>query len=253
MTSHNITSILTLLNDTIVNNFTVQLKIPSLEEGEISIKPLNISQQKSLISLTSEKNVYNSKFLEIIFNIIKENYLSNDLLNINDLTVLDKTFITLALRASINPVIGGNNILEHIKDTNINSLKISPSTFTADTIKIVCGLPTILQELECEHSKTIIDNENISKNLQQIISESILVEITKYIKHIYINDNFIDMTSMIFTEKQNIIEALPAVVLEQVLQYILDSKKKIENILKFTDTNNQPFVVTIDSNFFATA
>lgn len=262
MDLENIENALKLINKTVIENYAVAVKIPSCETTPINIKPLSIFQQKQLIALSAEKEIYNSKFNEIFFNILKSNYLSEDLLPVTSLTILDKQFIAIALRSNIN------NVFVGAENTNINLNLLQESlyksyvdnadfiknthTFNYEKINIKCIIPTIETELMCDISKSLVKTEDIADQLQNIIAETVTNEIVKYVDTVSIDTEIIPVNKFKFAQRKQIVEQLPAAVLEKILTHILTYKQIIETALtyKTADTNN---TLQINGTFFATA
>lgn len=262
MEKRNIDSALELINKTVTENYSIKVNVPSVTTSPISLKPLNIFQQKKLISLTVEQDIYNSKFNEILYDIIKENYLSADLLPVSALTIFDKAFIALALRASINNnITSQDNTPINIESliTNLyaaytnNSNLTEDITFNYNNITITCNLPTIELEVMCDLAKMQIKSTDIADQIQNIIAETVTNEIVKFIKIINIDTEVISLSDFSFAERKRAIEQLPAIILEKVLNYILEYKQCVEKILTYKTAENTDIIIQINSTFFATA
>lgn len=260
MELRNIENALELINKTITENYCIKVIIPSVDISPISIKPLNISQQKKLISLTVEQDVYNSKFNEIFYNIIKENYLSTDLLSVDALTIFDKAFIALALRSNINDIFTshGNNIsintlLDTLHTTHTSNNFTKNVTFNYNNIIITCKLPTIETEVMCDLAKMQIKSTDVAEQIQNIIAETVTNEIVKFIQTINIDAETIILSDFNFYERKRVVEQLPAAILEKILNYILEYKQSVEGVLTYKTAENADIIIQINSTFFATA
>ena len=123
-------------------------------------------------------------------------------------------------------------------------------------INVTCNIPTLLTEdkLENEIHEEPIFNENYEKEIDKIIGEAFISEITKYITSIKINDSNTDLLLLTFKERIDIIESMPVKVIGEVLKYIEAYKKTIEplQIYTFVTDKNIAFNkdITLDPTFF---
>jgi len=254
-----IDNLLKLINDAVSETCTVSTYIPSADQP-VLLKALTILQQKILISAAIDTEVYNSKFIEIFYKIIRENYLSETIVPLKSLTVLDKVFIAIALRANINSNLSLQNfqvnlavVLDQLKTLiTTNSIPITPGSFTYDNITIHYTLPTISTEVECEEAKILLKTENTTEQFKHILAETVTDELSKFINKIDIDTNTIILKEYTALQRKKIIEQLPALVLEQALTYILNYRQSVERALTVSDDTNIN-TIQINSSFFATA
>ena len=186
--------ILQQLDKTITENYAINVWFPSLtriNKESVKFKPLNISQQKSLIKTSLYRDLFNIEFTKVIYPILKQN--NTDVsINIDFLTVIDKLFIMLYLRSNINnEIIYSNkgNVFKTSATELITKLKekciASPDSFKVQTfeekdIKLIITIPTILSEYQCESERNLSEDVNVNKHVQTIISETVINEVYFY-------------------------------------------------------------------------
>lgn len=254
-----IDNLLEIINNAVSEACTVTTYIPSSSQP-ISLKALTISQQKILISAAIDTEVYNSKFIQIFHKIIIENYLSEIIHPLKSLTILDKVFIALALRSNINNTLSLQNfqvnlavVLDQLKSlVSSNNIITAPGECVHDNITVKYAIPTIFSEAECEEAKLVLTTEDPTERFKYILAETVTDELSKFITSIHIKDTNIVLADYTPTERKKIIEQLPAAILEQVLNYILNYKQSLEKALSVSDDSNIN-TIQINSSFFATA
>jgi len=252
-------NLLKLISDAVSETCTVSTYIPSADKP-VTLKALTILQQKILISAAVDTEVYNSKFVDIFYKILNENYLSEIIQPLHLLTVLDKVFIALALRANINNSLSLQNfqvdiavVLDQLKALiTSRTIPTDPGSFTHDNITVHYTLPTISTEVECEEAKIVLKTENTTEQFKHILSETVTDELSKFINKIVIDKNTIILQEYTAVQRKKIIEQLPALVLEQALSYILNYKQSVERALTVSDDTHTN-TIQINSSFFATA
>jgi hypothetical protein len=262
-------NILQQLNKTITENYAIDVWFPSLRKFSIpfaKFKPLNISQQRSLIKTSLYRDLFNIEFTKAIYPILKENNI-NPSINVDYLTVVDKLFIILYLRSNINDKIVYSNknytfttsateLISKLKEKCLSS----PSSFEIQTfeekdIKLIVTMPTILSEFNCESERNLSEDINVNKHVQTIISETVINEITKSCRQVHIGSQDIPLDSYTFIEKKKLLELIPVFVLEKSLNFILDYRQIIEDTLTLTSFNDKEEIITdnlqINGAFFA--
>ena len=250
-------SVLDLLNKALETDFSIKVWVPSLlstdhSNSTVQIKPLTISQQKQLLSAAVVQDLLNINFNKLIYTILRENYLSENIIPFKYLTVLDKLILVLSIRANINSIYNNfdlNQLISKIQHSSNFEIFV-PKTFENSTIKIHCAIPTIETEYECEVTREEVDTDNKEPNeqLQTLVTSTITNELTKVIYKVNIKDQEIVFNDYTFKERIDILNQLPAFLIEKVLDYALQYKKEIENYLKINDTET----LVINSIFFST-
>lgn len=266
MSDENIEDILKLINSAVVENYSVQIWVPSIEkENLIKFKPFNVYQQKRLIKTALSADIYNSGFCVEYYNILKENYLSDDIIAFDDLTILDKLFISLELKKNTTNIytyissstketvdINLDTLINQIKESINNNLNlITKNSFTHNNTTVVCSVPSIYAEMICERDRTITESKDINDQIQNIIVETIINELAKYITQVVFKDTTINLNEYDFNNRKKILEQVPAFILEQSMNYILEYKKLIEEVLS-VKLQDKTEIIQIDGSFFAT-
>lgn len=266
MSDENIEDILKLINNAVVENYSVQFWVPSIDKDKlIKFKPFNVHQQKKLIKTALSTDIYNSSFCIEYYNILKENYLSPDIIAFDSLSVLDKLFISLELKKNTNKIysftststkeaveINLEDLLTQIKDSISNNIVIiEKNTFTHNTTTVVCNVPSMYAEMICERDRTAVESTDINDQIQNIIIETIINELAKYTTQVNFGDTHIDLNQYDFNNRKKILEQVPAFILEQSMNYILEYKKLIEQLLT-VQLQDKTEILQIDGSFFAT-
>lgn len=275
--SGNVSDIIKLLNKA-NETFVYEVYVPSLKKN-VMFRQLNTSQQKRLIKAIIDSPAYNTEFIFTLKKIIEENCAEK--VDINEFTILDKMIIAIKMRAnSIDNMLELTFELPKEKDQkestkivrtiNLNDLvELKLQTIAIEPITIVdenaiytlnCSLPTIYDEykLEDELRKSVTSIEIKNENeLRTTIGEVFTNELVKYIKKITLkNDDKvieIDLKSVDFGDRLQIIEKLPSHVTKKVIDYISTVQKEFDKILLFKDKiNGKDFEqrLKIDASFF---
>lgn len=254
--SSNIKNILNLINKTVIDNYSINVWIPSLllfDTPYVSFKPINISQQKDLLSTAAIQDIYNTTFIKTMFNILKENYLSEGVLPLNNLNIIDKIIIILSLRANINPIFNNININEIISKIQKHDMTVfAAQSIESDNIKLICKIPTIYTEFLCESERETLNTEDVNEQIQHVVSETIVNELTKFCSELQIGEEDILLDTYSFTERKQIINQLPAFLLEKALNYIISYRKHIEYLLSLNKANEVAEILQLNGVFFST-
>jgi hypothetical protein len=254
-----------------------EVTIPSLER-EVKFKQLTTEQLKRLLKTIIDSPIYNTEFTITFNSIIKENCAEGDV-RVDDLTVIDKLLIFFKTRIeSISPEytfnfteeeIGENNLDEKTKTVNIqqhfnsfcNTLKNLPSeTINYNNCTIVCNLPTIATEnrLEKELHKNVKIEVTSTDELRNIVGETFINELTKFITSVSINDTAVDLVSLDFKTRIKVIENLPTAAINGVIKYIEKYRNTIKDLTTYklsvktkeqTDTSLVKDI-PVDASFF---
>lgn len=245
-------------------SFKIDVWIPSLHKF-ISFKEIDAKQQKNLLSAAIDNSIYNSDFVKTFYEIIKDNILVEDKSIVDRFTTSDKSAIAITLRSQISDdltVKFSDEISEKISLKEIINKFVtynSPDSETltiknADiTISATISIPTIKDELEHEEnfSKNYKGVEGIknNKDLQSIVSEAFISELTKFIEYIKINESHIDFNDLSFNQKVKIVEKLPSGIIQKILEKVSEWKKNIDSVLTVS-VGEDTKVVAIDSLLF---
>jgi hypothetical protein len=271
-----ISNIIDLLHDIdIKTNFTVF--VPSLH-AEISFKQLTTEQLKRLLKTVVDSPIYNSEFTITLNEIIKENCLTTEV-KVDELTIYDKAIIFIKMRIeSISPEftieytpaeISDNNLSD--KNTTISLTQVLDNFlkqniyFTEEIIQhndcaINVSIPTILTEnkLEKELHKNIKTDLNTPEDLKELIGETFINEVTKFITKLSIGETSVNLTDLSFKQRIKIVEKLPTNLINKVIKYIEKYRDTIKPLLTvkttpLTTTGNSIIIekdIPFDASFF---
>jgi hypothetical protein len=248
--------------------FKVDVWIPS-KQSYLQFKEIDTKQQKDMLGSAMDSSVYNTTFIGVFYEILKQNILEKDKTIIDDLTIYDKASIAIYLKNqisnelnvifddknNISAKINLNDIIEKFKVYKTPKNEIIKIVNKNVSLAIEVGLPTVL--IEIQHDKQMSKNykkSNQVKNnddVKNIISDAFIVETSKYIKKIWINDSEVDLNSDRIDQKLKIIEKMPSVIIQKVLEQISKWKKEIDDIL-IVEHEDYKKVIGIDSLLFLT-
>jgi len=234
--------ILNAINE--VNNKNIYpVYVPSLKK-DVLFREMTTGQEKMLIKTIVDNPVYNSEFIFAIRQIIKENC-AEDGLNVDELNLIDKTAICFTMRlksigdefdytfkdANMKKKVKISDYIDAFRDLSIPEDKIVGT----DDIKVVCSYPSILTEYAIE-KEFRPDNDNIEiktvEEARKVLGDVFVNEIVKYIKQLSVNGTEFDITDLQFKDRVKILETLGNNVLSQIMSYIEDSNKEIQEALK---------------------
>jgi hypothetical protein len=244
--------------------FKIDVWVPS-KEKYISFKQIDAKQQKNLLSAAIDNSVYNTDFISVFYNILKDNILNEDKSIVDSFTFADRSFIAIALRSQISEELSvkfTDDKTEKIKISELLSAFNNYKNPEKETLTIknenvtistdIC-LPSFINELQYEEqfSKEYkkIENLNSTKDLQTLVSEAFISETSKYITSLTINDNIFDFSTLTFNQKIKIVEKLSSGLIQKILEKISNWKKDIDSYLTVKNGDDSK-VITIDSLLF---
>ena len=269
--SANTDDILKMLKD-IESTFSYSIYIPSLKK-EVSFKQLTTEQLKTLYKTTINKAILNLEFNTSFNNIIKENCLDLEV-DINKLTIYDKIFIFVKTRIEClspdikfylnedekNELNTNDNtvvisILEHYNKFVDKKICFEKQTYKTNQCSIDCDIPEL--EVENKFQKelteaTLADTRTVQ--LAEIVGDTFVNEITKFIVFLKIEDTEINLKETDFKTRLDIVKALPTNLIKNVLEYIEDYKLKINELLSIKiDINGQIVTkeIPLDASFYS--
>jgi hypothetical protein len=244
--------------------FKVDVWVPS-KEKYISFKEIDAKQQKNLLSAAIDNSIYNSEFIGVFYNILRDNILNEDKSVVDSFTIADRSFIAIALRSQISDELSvkfTENKTEKIKIKELISSfnrYINPEKETLliknddVIISIDINLPTFINELQYEEQFAKeykkIENLNSTKDLQLLVSEAFISETSKYIKSLTVNADIFDFSTLTFNQKVRIVEKLPSGLIQKILEKISIWKKDIDSYLTVKSGDDSK-IITIDSLLF---
>lgn len=245
-------------------SFTVNAWIPSLQK-EVVFKQLDAKQQKELLGSVIDTNVYNTNFVKTFYAILKNNILSENV-DIDQLTLVDKTVIGLYLKSQISENItayfGENNKISQSFPLNpilekFKSYKTPEPTILEDknekfSLKIEIVYPTVKVEHDYDtQNKNNKKAEEVktTEDIQKLVTETFLGEISKYLNKIWINENEIPLLGMTYTQKTRLIEKLPSTLIQKTIDTISGWKGEIDDILRVKHEEYTK-IISLDGSLF---
>ena len=279
----NVNDILKLMNRA-NDSFAYEIFIPSLDKN-IMFRQITTAQQKRLLKSIIDSPAYNTEFIFCFKQIIEENCVEK--LDIGELTIIDKLIIALKMRSisisndldikfKVPKIIekdGNKETIEEeiIRRINVSDLtdeaikhsKVDPMSLKDDKgiFEVFCTLPTINDEYKLEdqlrRNNTQIDIKN-EADLRETIGNVFINELVKYIKIVNIKEGEkiieINLKDISVVDRIKIIGQLPSLLIKQVIEYIGNINKQIEQVLLFKHIaeNGKVFEqrLKIDASFF---
>jgi hypothetical protein len=234
--------------ETISETFNIDIWIPSAQ-NYYKFKEIDAKQQKSLLSAAINSSVYNTEFIKSFYKILFDNFLNEDKEILNQFNVFDKIVIALALKKEISEKtkvvfdekkkisheVYLDSILEKFKTYQTPQNEVI--NFQNDQLNLVLeiGLPTIKREFDYENElkrkdKRVDDIRNMS-DVQNVVSDAFITETTKYINRIWVNEEEFPYENLDFSKKILIVEKLPSVVIQKILETVGKWKAPVDDIL----------------------
>lgn len=245
------------------------LEIPSLQK-EISFKQLSTEQLKSILKTVVDSPIYNSQFIVTINKIIKDNCVTESI-NTDQLNIYDKILILFKTRLeSLSEEYTFNFTEEEQKQYSLPpsqtiNLKdhfyrflAKKYTFPSQTLEysgceLICQLPSLTTEnkLESELHKNVKIEVESTEELREIVGETFINELTKYIGNLSIGTSTENLLNLSFKNRVKIVEQLPTSLINKVLKYIEGYREKIKELttLSFSGLEKD---ISIDASFFNT-
>jgi hypothetical protein len=90
-----------------------------------------------------------------------------------------------------------------------------------------------------------------NEDVKDIISDAFIMETSKYIKKLYINDIEVDLNLDRIDQRVKLIEKLPSMLIQKVLDQISKWKKDVDDIL-LVEHEDYKKVINVDSLLFLT-
>jgi len=277
----NIENVLGLM-DRVNESFNYEVWVPSLNKN-VMFRELTTSQQKRLIKSIIDSPIYNTEFIYTLRQILKENC-SDEKINVDDLTILDKMIIAIKIRSTsisdqVEIEFDESNkrafSLEKILKAAKKDLKIpGPKTISDDrgVYTLQCSMPTIGTEYNLEkelRSNQEVEDINTSEDLRNTIGTTFINELVKYINIISIKSvdgegkeeiTDINLNDVNFKNRITLVEKLPEKLTSKLIDYINDIKKELDKIVliktTITKEGKEEEVeerLTIDGSFFTSS
>lgn len=248
-----------------LNIFPVQ--IPSLNK-EVNFKQISTEQLKSLLKTVVDSPIYNSQFICTINKIIKENCVTPNT-NVDQFSVYDKILIIFKTRIeSLSPEYTINfseeeqklhslppnhifNLKEHLEKFLIKNYIFPEHIIEHGSCQITCQLPSLATENKLEHElhKNIKIEVETTEELREIVGETFINELTKYISNITIKETSENLLNLPFKTRIKIVEQLPTGVINKVLKYIENYRSRIKELTSVTISSVEKDI-PLDATFF---
>lgn len=245
-------------------SFTVDAWVPSLNQY-VTFKQLDAKQQKELLGSVVDTSVFNTSFVKTFYGIIKNNILTADI-DADNFTLVDKICIGLYLKSQIsddiNVFFGEKNEISQkypIKDIleKFKSYKTPESIFLEESndkfsLKIEMLYPTIKIEHEYDNqnkNQKKAEDVKTTEDIQKLVTDSFLDEVSKYINKILINENDTFFSQMTFNQKTKLVEKLPSHLLQKIIDQISNWKTGVDDILK-VKYEDYSKVISLDGALF---
>lgn len=258
--------------------FAYEVFVPSLNKN-VMFREMNTSQQKRVVKAVIDSPVYNTEFIFTLRQIMKENCVDPNI-DIDSLTLIDKLFISLKMRAisignqvewtfkcskcdaELKRGIGLVDLIEKNKD-HIPELGAPKFSDDKQVYTVYCSVPTIGTEykLEDELRKNVKDIEiKDFAELRKTVGDAFIGELAKYINQIDVKQDEdsqvrIPLNDLTFRERIALIEKLPRKLTEKIVDYINKTTVAVEKITLFDFTCDKCGAIIreglkIDSSFF---
>ena len=238
--SKNVTSFLTKLDK--LNENTIEVYLPSLKK-KVSTKPLNLKQQKDLISSVLDGLKGTLDFSRTLNKIIIQNS------GISDLKIYDKIPFIVTMRKNAlgnkTSTVNLDKVIENFKKVPFKLKDEALVKF--DNLKLTLKVPTLREEnsilTKCEQ-----DISTEQDQLKDGVGKLYIYEPLKYIQSVQVDDDIIDLSDVKISERVKLVEKLPLSVYTEVSSFIEDINKYNSDLLTVDEEE-----ISIDVEFFDTS
>lgn len=257
--TNNFKEALNLLNSISEEHLTHKVRVLSLGK-EINIKQLKTKQQKTILNtaLGSMSSVLKLNFNQDLYKILLENCESKEI--VDSLTLFDRMYIILALRSHMSDMISVTEE-EETEDFSLNEILSSFEDYvhpSSETVKIEknnliieleVDVPNFKLEMEYLSAMPSFKNKDSEENsFKNIVSETYIYEISKFIKNIKIGGKDLGYNTMGVNQKYSIVENLPASAAQAILLKINEWKRELNKKLTVTFKSGAISVIESDVN-----
>ena len=221
----------------------IEIFIPS-KKKTVTVTPLNLKQQKDLISSALDGVKGTLDFSKILNSIILDNS------GAEDLKIFDKIPFIIGLRVEAlgtKYVDNGGEIDLQIVLDNIKKHKLQfkeEKLIEYKNLKVNLSIPT-LQDENVLLEKGSSDLSAEGHDLKTEVGVLYMLEIVKYIKEVEIDEITIDMSNTKVTDRMDLVEKFPLAIYSEISDYIETVNAYNTELLTVGDDK-----VSIDSLFF---
>lgn len=224
----------------------------------VSCKPLTTAQLRSLIETVVDSPLTQASFNTTATKVFKQSLVKEPG---SPLNVVDRLLFLLESRCqSLSPQTTmsndgeafevnfqdiSNKLKQSLKD---NASLFLPTSFTEGklTVNVSVALLDADLQLNEEIYKDLNPNVDDAEELRGILGSAFINEIAKSILSIEIEDNVLDLASVTFESRLQAVGALPASLIQKVIEYIESYKKIVDEHL--TVNGN---VIILDGSLFS--
>ena len=249
MSTLNFQQALELITNISDNIFIFDVWVPSIKSF-IKFKEINTEQQKNIIEFYLDPNKNEFNFTKILYSIIKENCKASSEV-IENFTIFDYSSIAFSLRNKISNTISVekeeteeifdlSEIVENYKSSEYPKLENISYSDESIKIEVELAIPTISEEIkfnEVFYSKIVSNGEK--DNTKELLTNMFLIESSKHVKSIKINDNLIDYLSINEDQKIEIIKLLPTTFTNKVLDKMKEYKDYMYKLQVLTKNDDK--------------
>jgi len=222
----------------------IEVFVPSKQET-ITVSPLNLKQQKDLISSVLDGVKGTLDFSRTLNNIILDNS------GRDDLKIFDKIPFTIGMRVQAlgTKYITGEDkvdlqvVLDNIKKTKLQFKK--EKLIEYKNLKINLAVPTLKDENALLKKGASDLGPSETADYKEEVSVLYMLEMVKYIKELEIEEVAVNMPDVKITDRINLVEKLPLAIYTDIADYIEAVTSYNTGLL--TVGNNK---VSIDALFF---
>jgi hypothetical protein len=260
----NFNEVLNILDNASKESFVKEAWIPSLKRT-VKIKEINAKQQKSIIESAIDSAVIKSTFSKVFYDIVCSNCLEEKSV-IESFTIVDKASIAFSMRSQISdnikvlfkedPKIEGvvslNDILNRFNSYTHPTEKTIRFSKNGVNIDVVADVPLFSDEAKFD---SVVYGKNKSNDqveeIKSIITGAFLGETAKYIKEIVLNGSVFNYKSLQTIQKIQFVEKLPASLVQNILEKILEWKEDLDKICTVHNEGNSK-LIEVNSLLFLT-
>ena len=233
---------------TVADSLHVKITIPSCNK-EVIFRPLTTKQQKDLVKSAAEKTLNPITFLNTVNEILTANATTPV-----DLLVSDRNYVITILRALTLSKIYHTKSATYDLSVLQNNRLTSPVPITRvveeNDFKIFCKIPSLKVDTQYNNSLLgLAGKRTDQKDLTETLGDLFIYEAMKYIERVEstsLNINVV-LDSLSFHQRYQLVEALPAIINNKIVDYITEIKD-LDNIL--FKIGDQVVDVEIDQGFF---
>lgn len=231
----------------ITNNLTVKCKQLTTAQLKECIKTVVDSPLTQLNFTTTTTKIFNESV------VLPENYLPS---------IIDRLLFLIQTRiSSISPTMQMNTEEEkpvtvdftQVKQTLINVLNKNIASFAKQQTNdgnfiITYGIPLLATETQLNEElyKDFVVNVDDPEDVRKMLGEAFVNEIAKSFITIQLKDKILELSTVNFKTRLQIIESLPSSLIQKVVSYVENYKKLIDEALTF-----EGYSIPIDGSLFS--